>query len=481
MRWRWEAGSPSVNQVSSDLALGPRTGGIVFKDYHTYYDFYVFGGMVHDPASNTDILVNDLWHVTAYPTYKLLQPGDTGHGKKKRSATSGPYPSPRMLGAGCGVPGVMFMVYGGYGEKDKVLGDTWIFDHRVNKWSSLEEMHPETTGNDTKVLTPPPRADMCVWCLYDKLIIFGGVGKNKNILHDMWEFDMRHLTWRELESSRKIRELHYSEYMSVYPRARNGGTTWAKGNVLYLFGGNTVSNYERERHRNSGFVRDLFMYSIESDTWSSISGWEGKNKFGNFAYQDQHTRDNHPGSRRGAVGVVDTYGNLWLFGGEGADMDPSSISSVKPPKSLADLWHFDVKAKQWAFMGGFSNGNAAGIYQGDKQTYYTGSMPGSRYDSMSVIAGNTIIVYGGTGRDASGKEGFLCDMWTVDMHNYVVYYNVPNPGTLFNLLFWPIVLLCVITVLYMCSRKVYSTSGLSSGSNNKLNTKYTPLAQETEH
>ncbi|XP_060075538.1 uncharacterized protein LOC132555203 [Ylistrum balloti] len=469
VRWKWQAGSTSVNKVSSDLNLGARTGGMVFKDTNTYNTFFLFGGLLHDPISNSQCFANDLWHVEGGgPSEKVLHQGTRNEGSKRGTGQS---PVPRMLGASCGIAGGMFMVYGGYGDKG-ALGDTWIYDFGHEQWSSLEKLHFDMNHNDTSLISPPARSDMAAWCMHDRLVIFGGIGEKSETMRDMWEFDLRTLSWKEMENSVLLRSQIYFNHLTTWPEARNGATTWVKGKNLYLFGGNRVSNHDRKSIRNVGFSSDLYMYNISEGKWRYVHGRRETGRVAKFTFHGQHSRENEPGCRRGGAGIVDTSGNLWLFGGEGADGHLDSVSSVKPPKRLADLWHFDVLKNEWAFKGGFERGNSAGIYNGDKNIYYTGSQPGSRFDTMSVPAGNTILVYGGIGIDADGNEGLLSDFWEIDMHNYVAYFSATYPGTVFNLLFWPFLFVAVICVSFLYSRKFFEKF------RNKRDIAYAPLTQE---
>ncbi|XP_069113636.1 uncharacterized protein [Argopecten irradians] len=470
VRWKWQAGSKDVNKPSADLILGPRTGGMVFKDSNTYNSFYLFGGAVFDPKLNSQHLANDLWKIEGgIPSGEVLHPGTAGQGTNRDPNDLSP--APRMLGASCGIVGAMFMVFGGYGNNE-VLGDTWIYDFGRKEWSKYEKLLSDAKVNNTNLLSPPARADMAVWCTRDKLIIFGGVGETGQTLGDMWQFDLRTLTWKEMEESLLLRNQIYSNHLTLWPEPRNGATTWVKGTALYLFGGNRGSSYDRKNHHNIGFSSDLYMYNTTERIWSYINGRRATGLVGKYAFRGQHARGNQPGCRRGGLGVVDTIGNLWLFGGEGADTHADSVSSEKPPKILADLWHFHVLKNEWAYKDGFASGNSAGIYNGDKNTYYTGSQLGSRYDSMSVVAGNTILVYGGVGLDASGKKGLLDDFWEIDMHNYVAYFSATYPATIFNMIFWPFSLVAIICISFMYSGKFFDKSV------KKRDISYKPLLQE---
>ncbi len=97
-----------------------------------------------------------------------------------------------------------------------------------------------------------------------------------------------------------------------YPRARHESrSAWTDyaGN-LWLFGGGAYTN---------GMINmnDLWMYDPTNNIWTWVEGpavpnWTAP-EYGTFQVADP---DNDPGSRRGAVTWVDSWGDLWLFGGQ---------------------------------------------------------------------------------------------------------------------------------------------------------------------
>ena len=118
-----------------------------------------------------------------------------------------------------------------------------------------------------------------------------------------------------------------------------------------------------------------------------------------------------PGSRWGGITWTDSTGNLWMFGGQGAD-------GVGGFSLLNDLWEFDITSGpcsfdtttgtgiftkcQWIWKGGSSSGNQSTI----------STFPGGRWGAASYTdsLGN-VWMYGGQGYDSAGKVGLLNDLW----------------------------------------------------------------------
>ena len=62
-------------------------------------------------------------------------------------------------------------------------------------------------------------------------------------------------------------------------------------------------------------MNDLWKYSNGSWTW--ISGNNTINIRGIYGTQGIPSSSNYPGARQSAVGVIDSSGSFWLFGGLG--------------------------------------------------------------------------------------------------------------------------------------------------------------------
>jgi N-acetylneuraminic acid mutarotase len=122
-----------------------------------------------------------------------------------------------------------------------------------------------------------------------------------------------------------------------------------------------------------------------------------------------------PGSRIYAVSWTDNSGNFWFFGGSGADS--SGYNGL-----LNDLWEFNPTAKTWTWVSGSIPSNTevgqTGTYVGQTGVYGTlgvtaaTSVPGGRYGSVSwTDSSGNLWLFGGTGYDSTGTEGYLNDLW----------------------------------------------------------------------
>lgn len=92
---------------------------------------------------------------------------------------------------------------------------------------------------------------------------------------------------------------------------------------------------------------------------------------------------------------TDQTGNLWLFGGNGADANDAG-------GDLNDLWEFDLSTHEWAWMGGSSvlpQGALGwpGVY-GTQGMPAAKNIPGSRFGAAGWTDSNSNLwLFGGSG------------------------------------------------------------------------------------
>jgi N-acetylneuraminic acid mutarotase len=124
-----------------------------------------------------------------------------------------------------------------------------------------------------------------------------------------------------------------------------------------------------------------------------------------------------PGGRWGAATWTDAGGNLWLFGGRGADSNGQEAD-------LNDLWKFTpstpLQNSQWTWMGGDSTvvcepgvlcTGHAGVY-GTLGTPAPGNIPGSREGAMTwTDASGDLWLFGGFGLDSVPMPNVMNDLW----------------------------------------------------------------------
>jgi hypothetical protein len=82
------------------------------------------------------------------------------------------------------------VVFGGSGERDAVLDDTWLYDLSTNTWERLNtDERPPERENSALVYDP----------VHGKFILFGGLKEfGEPPLNDLWLLDTAEGTWREI-------------------------------------------------------------------------------------------------------------------------------------------------------------------------------------------------------------------------------------------------------------------------------------------
>jgi N-acetylneuraminic acid mutarotase len=189
---------------------------------------------------------------------------------------------------------------------------------------------------------------------------------------------------------------------SNVPGARYSASSWtdSAGN-LWLFGG---VGYDSTGA--TGYLSDLWRYSLSTKLWTWVSGGVGDNVSGVYGSQGVAAASNLPGARYDASSWTDSAGNLWLFGGYGYD----STGALSP---LNDLWRFSPSSGQWTWVSGANIANAYGVY-GTQGTAAATNAPGARYSaSTSVDSSGNLWLFGGYGSVSAsvGGAGRLNDLW----------------------------------------------------------------------
>lgn len=202
------------------------------------------------------------------------------------------------------------------------------------------------------------------------------------------------------------------------PGSRLGAASWTdKQGNLWLFGGGGFDS-----NATIGLLNDLWEFQPSIGEWAWIGGsdtdpgWYGNG--GVYGTLGTPAAGNIPGGRESSAVWTDSSGNLWLFGGFGAD-------SVGFMNNLNDLWEFNPSTNEWAWMGGSSNNVSSdisggisgdpphqpGVY-GTLGTSAPGNYPGSRVSAIGWTEDSgSLWLFGGVGWDANNVEGELNDLW----------------------------------------------------------------------
>lgn len=235
--------------------------------------------------------------------------------------------------------------------------------------------------------------------------LFGGeIGADN--LRDLWKYDGTNWTWvsgdGNLDRGGNYNLMGVPSPSSM-PGARDGGVGWSDSNGnIWIFGG-----YGYDVNGAIGYLNDLWKF--DGSNWTWISGSQIASKSGNYGIQGIAASTNVPGGRSGSISWLDTQGNLWMFGGYGAD-NASSFGF------LGDLWKFD--GLNWIWVSGSNLINAIGNY-GIKNTVDPTNIPGARFGSKvwSDSKGN-VWLFGGYGQDSTTSTAFeLNDLWKFDVTN----------------------------------------------------------------
>jgi Galactose oxidase, central domain len=351
-------------------------------------------------------------------------------------------------------------LFGGYGEDSTGVGfggelnDLWKFDPKLGTtgewtWTGGSNIAPPsqtfgaagqpgvygTQGTPSPTNIPGGREQILNWIDASANVwIFGGEGIDSNgvtgELNDLWKFDptlgtMGEWTWMGGSS---IVGTSFGGPSGVYgtlrtpastniPGGRYGSISWIDvlGN-FWLFGGNGIDSTG-----TLGYLNDLWKYTPSATgdtgewTWMGGSSTVGSNggQSGVYGTLGTPASTNIPGARDAAVSWTDASGNVWLFGGFGAD-------STGTQGYLNDLWKYTPGANgetgEWTWMGGSSTvpgayGGQAGVY-GTVGTPASTNIPGGRFSPVSWIdASGNFWLFGGDGFDSTGMGGYLNDLW----------------------------------------------------------------------
>jgi len=161
-----------------------------------------------------------------------------------------------------------------------------------------------------------------------------------------------------------------------------------------------------------------------------VDGSTEANQPGVYGTKGVASPSNVPGARYDSVTWTDINGKLWLFGGRGNDK--YGILGW-----LNDLWVWNPKTEMWTWMSGSDEINQRGVY-GSKGLPNQNNEPGARYRSGSwVDLDGNLWMFGGTGYDKNGFQGWLNDLWVwnpkTEMWTWMSGSDERNQTTIFGI------------------------------------------------
>lgn len=307
--------------------------------------------------------------------------------------------------------------YGSVPSAD-VMNDLWEYSTSSGEWTWVGGSNAVdavgvygSKGTPTSTTMPGARQNAVSWTdSSGKAWLFGGAGyaassSSSGVLNDLWLYTPSNGEWTWVGGSNTglaagVYGTKGTAAITNVPGARYGAVSWkdANGN-LWLFGG-----WGADDGGLLGNLNDVWEYSPTSGQWTWISGASTRDASGNYGHQGQAASTNVPGSRSFAVSWVDANGNVWLFGGLGAD-------SVGTVGFLNDLWEFSPSTGDWIWVAGSETAAAIGVY-GSQGVAAGTNVPGARRDATSwTDANGNLYLFGGWGADSAGTVSYLNDLW----------------------------------------------------------------------
>jgi Galactose oxidase, central domain len=206
------------------------------------------------------------------------------------------------------------------------------------------------------------------------------------------------------------------------PGERGQAASWidSSGN-LWLFGG---VGYDSTPPPCSDFgpcdLNDLWKYSPGTGLWTWVGGSNVGSSAGVYGTQGVASAANVPGARINAVTWADSSGNLWLFGGAGADVEGGGFAGG----NRNDLWKYSLSTGLWTWVSGSNVPNPVGVY-GAQGVAAAGNVPSPRGSAFSwTDTSGNLWMFGGSG------NGILNDLWkyrpSTGLWTWVSGSNVPN-------------------------------------------------------
>lgn len=364
-----------------------------------------------------------------------------------------------------------FWLFGGEGADANgnfgQLNDVWEFQPTTQKWTWMggSSTLPTSCASSTTVAcgqpgiygnlgypaaanTPGGRDSAATWTdSSGNFWLFGGYGFDANgtlgELSDLWEFDPATKQWTWMGGSDTISSnggdpgvygvLGSADGTNI-PGGRDSATSWTdKSGNFWLYGGKGFDGQD-----NYGHLDDLWEFSPTTKEWTWISGsstlpavceataansglcgWPAV-----YGALGISAAGIGPGSRVGASGWTDKYGNLWLFGGLGtAFWEQRDFSEI----DQYDLWEFDTSTRLWVWNGGNSTSicseSTSDLWCGQDGNYGTlgspsiANIPPSRNNATAwTDTSGNLWLFGGAQSETTNSSGAsICnDVWVFE-------------------------------------------------------------------
>ncbi|GGH71440.1 Kelch repeat-containing protein [Phaeocystidibacter marisrubri] len=433
--WTWVGGQSGLNRTpvfgtkgvqNSTNLIGSVYRGVAWKDGNSS-DVFVFGGAAKD-KSGLFGEINALWKYDVSSNSWIWFKGDDdriagGIYGTQNIAGSTWNPGPRSASAIWMHDNGDLYLFGGVGITSNgvrgYLNDLWKYNVEERYWTYLggtsDNKDTRATYGTQRVgdvnNIPSSRIYTTTWQTSTHLYLFGGYGMDQSNtsgytrLADTWKYNLLDGKWTYIVGDKgAISSGSYGtinvESATNYPSARNSGTIANDVNAgyVYMYGGAGIAT-----DIGGAQIADLWRFNTTNDQWTWLKGTGSGLE---SSYNDginSNTATNNPGSRGGAT-MVYSNGAIYMFGGY-------VNSSSGGGEFSNELWKWS--GVNWTFLGGaygpfsWSHNNL-----GVPDTLF----PGPRTSTSSVLVGDKMYIFGGTGYETNGiNSGSLNDIWMYDI------------------------------------------------------------------
>lgn len=269
----------------------------------------------------------------------------------------------------------------------------------------VDENFKGALGVASNSATPGGRDGAVTWQDSNGNLWFFGGSSVIGYHNDLWKYTPSTNQWTWMKGDSIPDQLGAYGTLGVssstnVPGARGYASGWADANGnLWLFGGDGWDNF------SSGFLNDLWRYSISTNEWTWMGGTNMVNDAGNYGTIATPSVSNLPPSRVGSAAWTDGSGNFWLFGGFG-------ISGFFNFGGFNDLWKYSPSTGLWTWMKGFNGVNGTATY-GTLNTPAANNTPGARALSQVWKATSTDLwLFGGV---EPNNGDFYNDLWRYNL------------------------------------------------------------------
>lgn len=264
------------------------------------------------------------------------------------------------------------------------------------------------------------------------LWLFGGSGSSDVLLNDLWEFNPSTNQWAWVNGSNTGTApgnwgVLGSPAATNIPSPRSSAAAWIDSNGnFWLFGGDGLDS-----NNKAGILNDLWEYKPSTKQWTWMAGGnslvcEVNPGYSTFCYEP--AIGSNPGARDSEVRWTNSQGNLWLFGGNGAD-------SSGTPGNFNDIWEYSTSTNSWTLMGGSSQITCVNWVGGfcvgseSSQPQYgalgvpaSGNNPGGRTKAVGwTDSSGNLWIFGGENNIFTGplmaSSVYFNDVWKYDFYS----------------------------------------------------------------